>query len=382
MGGLPSDPIFGDLALRLAPRVLFSVQNEPGQGALADAVTWAYIEFRRERLTRDETAAMVGQDGLFYREFRRGEREVTHVHALVHHLRACAAEHPTLAVLLAAHDARARPPAAPRVVGVVNVTPDSFSDGGSFLEPARAIEHGLQLVAQGADLLDIGGESMRPGSRPTDAQEELRRVLPVVRGLAERTRVPLSIDTTKSLVARECLAAGATIVNDVSAGRSDPAILEVTARASAGYVAMHMLGTPADMQADPRYDDVTAEVAEFLRARGRAALEAGIERALLWVDPGIGFGKTLEHNLALLDELGQLRSLGCPVLLGASRKSFIAAVEDRAGERRSPAHERLGGSLAALALGVRNGADLVRVHDVRASKQAALVAHAIATRRA
>ncbi|MBI5363211.1 MAG: dihydropteroate synthase [Planctomycetes bacterium] len=267
---------------------------------------------------------------------------------------------------------------SPTILGVVNATPDSFSDGGAFLDPERAIEHGVRLVEDGADLLDVGGESTRPGSEPVTEAEELARVLPVVRGLARRTRVPISIDTTKARVAEEALAAGASIVNDVSAGRIEPRILAVAARARAGYVLMHMLGTPRDMQRDPRYGDVVTEVRAFLAERVEAAVAAGIERSKLWIDPGIGFGKTLEHNLELLRRLGELHELGLPILLGVSRKAFIAGVEEQAGRRRSPAGERLGGTLAALAIGIVNGASILRVHDVREAKQAALVARALA----
>lgn len=266
----------------------------------------------------------------------------------------------------------------PLIMGVVNVTPDSFSDGGAFPDPGRAIEHGLLLVEDGADLLDVGGESTRPGSAPVAEAEELARVLPVVRGLARGTRVPISIDTTKARVAEEALAAGASIVNDVGAGRIEPRIHAVVARARAGYALMHMLGTPRDMQADPRYEDVVTEVRAFLAERVAAAVAAGIERSKLWIDPGIGFGKTLEHNLELLRRLHELCALELPILLGVSRKSFIAGVEERAGCARSPAGERLGGTLAALAIGIVNGASILRVHDVRAAKQAALVARALA----
>ncbi|MFN0244413.1 MAG: dihydropteroate synthase [Planctomycetota bacterium] len=380
MSDWSGDPVFGDLALRLRPRVLLTLQNEPGSGPSAEATTWTYSAFCRERLTRDEAASLVGHDGLFYRDVHRDGRAETHLHALVHSLRACARDQPLLALLLAAHDARSRPSGDPRLMGIVNVTPDSFSDGGSFIDPARAIEHGLQLVADGAKLLDVGGESTRPGSQPVDEDEELRRVLPVVRGLVERARVPVSIDTTKASVARACLDAGATIVNDVSGGRFDSQMLTVVARARAGYVVMHMLGTPRDMQFEPHYVDVVGEVLEFLRERCRAALEAGIDRAQLCIDPGIGFGKLLEHNVALLRSLSTLRALGLPILLGVSRKSFIATIEDRADAPRSSAAQRLGGTLAALTVGVQAGAEILRVHDVREARQAALVAHALARR--
>jgi len=262
-------------------------------------------------------------------------------------------------------------------MGVLNVTPDSFSDGGRFLEPARAVEHGLELLAQGADLLDIGGESTRPGAAALAPEEELRRVVPVLAGLRERTQAPLSIDTTHLEVARAALDAGATIVNDVSAGRSDPRMLELVAQRGAGFVAMHMQGSPRDMQREPRYADVLREVTEFLRERAAAALAAGVPRAGLWLDPGIGFGKTLEHNLALLAGTRALAALGQPLLLGLSRKSFLATIEQRAGLRPSAAHERLGGTLAACLWAARRGASVLRVHDVAPLRQALAVADAL-----
>ena len=273
-------------------------------------------------------------------------------------------------------------PSAPRVriMGVVNVTPDSFSDGGRFLEPARAIEHGLQLIAEGADLLDIGGESTRPGAAPLAAEEELRRVVPVVAGLRARCRAPLSIDTQHAEVARAALDAGATIVNDVSAGRHDPRLLPLLAERGAGFVAMHMQGSPRDMQREPRYADVLAEVREFLRERIAAALAAGVARAGLWIDPGIGFGKTLEHNLALLAGTRELALLGQPLLVGVSRKSFVAALEQRAQSPASAPGERLGGTLAASLFAARAGASILRAHDVAPLRQALLVDKALAAR--
>jgi dihydropteroate synthase len=262
-------------------------------------------------------------------------------------------------------------------MGVVNVTPDSFSDGGRFLEPARAIEHGLELLAQGADLLDIGGESSRPGALGLEPAEELRRVLPVVAGLRERTRVPLSIDTVHAEVARQALEAGATIVNDISAGRADAGMLALVASRAAGFVAMHMQGSPRDMQRDPRYADVVAEVREFLRERSGAALAAGIAREQVWIDPGIGFGKTLEHNLALLAGLERLCELGQPLLVGVSRKSFLGALEQRAGRAPLAPHERLGGTLAASLRAARAGAAILRAHDVAPLRQALEVERAL-----
>src|SRR6266480_1655028 len=246
------------------------------------------------------------------------------------------------------------------VMGIVNVTPDSFSDGGRFLDPDAAVAHGIELAQQGADVLDVGGESTRPGAAPVPADEELRRVVPVVERLAATTTVPLSIDTTKAAVARAALDVGATIVNDVSAGRSDPEILGVTAAAGAGYVVMHTQG-------DPRYDDVVAQVGDFLAERIEAARAAGVAEGALAADPGIGFGKTVEHNLRLLAGLQALAErVGVPVLVGTSRKTFLAKVLARAGAASGdlPVDQREEGTLATVVWAVERGASIVRVHDV------------------
>jgi dihydropteroate synthase len=290
-------------------------------------------------------------------------------------LRLRAEAHPDLE-LLALCDAMASMPAPrPRIVGVLNATPDSFSDGGASLDELLA--RGLAMVAAGADWLDIGGESTRPGAEPVAPKDEIARVVPLIQALARRVDATLSIDTRHADTAFAALRAGASVVNDVTAGLCDPDMLDVVAQADAGYIAMHMQGEPRTMQAAPHYDEVVGEVLEFLRARAAAACEAGIDPARLWIDPGIGFGKTLEHNLVLLARLGELRSLGLPVMLGASRKSFIAKLDDRASD---PA-DRLGGSLAAAVHGVQGGVDLVRVHDAAATRQAIAVAHAIVRRR-
>lgn len=359
------DPVFGDEAQRVGAHSTSGARI--GWPPEAERATVCVLV--RDGSLSDDVRAALGErcPAPFQVIGRRGE-----IAPLV-------SAHPSLGCVLAASDHALTPPRVPRLMGVVNVTPDSFSDGGSFFDAARAIEHGVKLASDGADFLDVGGESTRPGSTPIDAEEEMRRVLPVVRGLRGRTSATISIDTTKSEVAEAALDAGATIVNDVSAGTFDARILAVTARAGAAYVAMHMQGKPGDMQRAPRYVDLVGEVLDFLRARCRAALEAGIERSKLWVDPGIGFGKTLEHNLALLRRLNELRSLGLPVLLGVSRKSFIAAIEERAGATRSDATQRLGGTLAALTIGVQNGAEILRVHDVREARQAALVARQLAS---
>jgi dihydropteroate synthase len=257
-------------------------------------------------------------------------------------------------------------------MGVVNVTPDSFSDGGRFLAPASAIAHGEALVEAGADLLDVGGESTRPGADPVSAEEELRRVVPVVEGLA-RSGLPVSIDTTKAAVAAAALDAGARIVNDVSAGRFDPDLLPVVAERGAGLVLMHMLGEPRTMQDAPAYDDVVVDVGDVLVERLAAAEAAGVGRAACCIDPGIGFGKTLEHNLALLARLPELVArVDVPVAIGTSRKRFLGALlRDVAGEDGEPPPERRDdATLATVVWALDHGARVVRVHDVRPAARA------------
>lgn len=276
--------------------------------------------------------------------------------------------------------------ALPRVMGVVNVTPDSFSDGGRYFDPDAAVAHGLQLVRQGADLLDIGGESTKPGAEPVDAAEELRRVLPVIEGLREQADVPLSIDTMKAEVAAAAVARGASMINDVSGGTHDPALLDVAAESGAELVLMHRQGTPRTMQVDPTYDDPVAEVTARLGELIEGAVERGVPRQRLLADPGIGFGKRLEHNLALLANLGALRSLGVPILLGVSRKSFIGHITGNesqedflASGRTDRPRDRIGGTAAAIALAAAAAsADVYRVHDVGVMAEAIQVARAIA----
>ena len=259
--------------------------------------------------------------------------------------------------------------ARPRIMGIVNVTPDSFSDGGQHFDATRAIEHGLRLAAEGADILDIGGESTRPGAAEVDAEEELARVLPVIRGLSG-TGLPLSVDTSKPAVMHAALAAGAAIVNDVRA-LAVPGALEAVRDSDCGVVLMHMQGAPRSMQSDPRYDDVVAEVRAFLMSRAAACEAAGIARARIVLDPGYGFGKTLEHNLALLARQGQLAASGYPLLAGLSRKSMLGAITGR------PAHERAVASAAAALIAVQRGASIVRVHDVAATVDAIKIWQAI-----
>ena len=258
-------------------------------------------------------------------------------------------------------------------MGIVNVTPDSFSDGGEFLDPDRAIAHGRELAAQGADILDVGGESTRPGAEAVSAADEHARVGPVVEALAgaDGPGVPVSIDTSKLAVAEAALDAGATIVNDVTALRADPELAGLCADRGCELVLMHMLGDPRTMQDDPRYDDVVDDIKGFLAERIEFATAAGVDEERIWVDPGIGFGKTVEHNLELHRRLGELRELGRPVVFGGSRKSFIGRLTGAA------AGDRLGGTIASNVIAYANGADVLRVHDVGPLKEALAVAAAI-----
>jgi dihydropteroate synthase len=252
------------------------------------------------------------------------------------------------------------------VMGVLNVTPDSFSDGGRYADHEAAVAHGAALVRAGASVVDVGGESTRPGASPVDAATELDRVVPVVARLAGLVDVPISVDTTKSEVAREALRAGAVIVNDVSAGTADPAMLDVVAGADAGFVAMHMVGTPRTMQQDPRYDDVVREVGEHLAARVEAAVVAGVRREALLADPGLGFGKSVRHNVTLLGALDRLGAhVGVPLVVGASRKSFLGRLTGAA-----EPEERDDATLATTVWAFARGARVVRVHDVTGSARA------------
>jgi len=257
----------------------------------------------------------------------------------------------------------------PKLMGVVNVTPDSFSDGGQYLDPAAAIRHGEELVRDGAVILDVGGESTRPGAVEVDEAEELRRVEPVVAGLAGKATI--SIDTSKPAVAEAALDAGASIVNDVTAFQHDPGMAGLCAERGVGVVLMHMPGNPRTMQEDPRYEDVVDDVKAFLAERVEFAVEAGIAEERIWLDPGIGFGKRLEHNLELLRRLGELRELGRPLVVGTSRKSFIGKVDG------SDVEDRIGGSIATSVLAVAEGADVLRVHDVAEMAQALAVTNAV-----
>ena len=255
------------------------------------------------------------------------------------------------------------------VMGILNVTPDSFSDGGNFRDPAKAIDRALRMIDEGADFIDIGGESTRPGSEPVSVEEELNRVIPVVSSVAARSDVPISIDTTKSEVAKRALEAGACIVNDVSGLRFDEKMSEVVAKHGASLVLMHMKGTPKTMQQNPAYADLFGEIMTSFQEGIAKAKDAGIEQIIL--DPGIGFGKTQEHNLRLLNGLSNFALLGYPILVGASRKSFVGT------RANVPVDQRLEGSIAAAVVAVMRGAHVVRVHDVKETKRALTIADAI-----
>ncbi|MBN2409716.1 MAG: dihydropteroate synthase [Candidatus Aminicenantes bacterium] len=257
------------------------------------------------------------------------------------------------------------------LIGVVNVTPDSFFNGGLYFEPARAIERALALVAEGADIIDIGGESSRPGSSPIPAQEEKKRILPVIEVLKQKKDALISVDTSKAEVAEAALAAGADIINDISAGRFDPRMLPLVGRYGAGLILMHMKGTPRTMQLAPHYDDVVGEVKAFLGDRLEAAISCGVSPENTILDPGIGFGKTLEHNLRLLNGLASLAELGRPLLIGVSRKSFIGKILE------VETQDRLEGTIAASIVGLLRGATLLRVHDIQPVRRAVAVAEAI-----
>jgi dihydropteroate synthase len=254
------------------------------------------------------------------------------------------------------------------VMGIINVTPDSFFSTGRTLSPRLALEYAQRMVAEGADIIDIGGESSRPGSSSVTAQEELKRVLPVMECIHSECDVVLSVDTTKVEVARQALDCGASIINDISALRADPNMKALAAERGAFVVLMHMQGVPRTMQAAPQYEDVTGEVLQFLEERAREAVRGGIARERLFIDPGIGFGKRLEHNLTLLRDIRRFAATGIPVLVGVSRKSFLGELLGL------PASDRLEGTLAAEAVAVAAGADVLRVHDVKEGRRAADVA--------
>lgn len=259
-------------------------------------------------------------------------------------------------------------------MGILNVTPDSFSDGGKFFDPDLALAHALELCRQGADIIDVGGESTRPGAEPVPVDEEIRRVVPVVQRLAKMVEVPISIDTYKAAVAERALEAGAAMVNDITALRADRQMAEVVRRFGAGLVLMHMQGEPRTMQRNPTYGDVVEEIIAFLQERVAACEQAGIPRSCLVVDPGIGFGKTVQHNFEIIRRLKEFARLQLPLLVGPSRKSFVGAVTGL------PPDQRLEGTAAAVAACVLGGAHIVRVHDVQAIRRVVAVADAIAAK--
>ena len=263
-----------------------------------------------------------------------------------------------------------------RIMGVLNVTPDSFSDGGEWFDREAAIAHGRELAAQGAEIVDVGGESTRPGAEPVSEEAELERVVPVVAALAGATGAEVSIDTSKAAVARAALEAGAAYVNDVTALRGDPEMAAVVAGAGCDVCLMHMLGEPRTMQRDPHYGDVVADVAAFLEERVAAAVAAGVAEERISVDPGIGFGKTAEHNLELLRRLDEIVALGRPVVVGTSRKSFLGRITGR-----DDPHQRVFGTIATNVLAYERGASVFRVHDVAATRDALAVAAATLARR-
>ncbi len=257
------------------------------------------------------------------------------------------------------------------LMGVLNVTPDSFSDGGRFFKLEEAVKQGLKLAEEGADIIDIGGESTRPGSEPVPIDEELRRVIPVIEELYKEIQVPISIDTYKSRVAKEALDSGALMVNDISGLRFDPEMKKVVVEYDVPVILMHIQGTPRNMQENPKYDNLIGNLKSYLKDSISIAEEAGISEDKIIVDPGIGFGKTLDDNLRILKNLSEFRSLGKPVMIGVSRKSFIGKILDL------PTDKRLEGSLAALAVAIMNGANILRVHDVKESKRVAKLVDAI-----
>ncbi len=257
------------------------------------------------------------------------------------------------------------------IMGVLNVTPDSFSDGGKFFKVEDAVNQGMKMAEEGADIIDVGGESTRPGSDPVLIQEELCRVIPVIRSLFKKTDAPISIDTYKAEVAKQALDAGAQMINDISALRFDPEMKKVVSEYKVPINLMHIKGTPKNMQKNPWYEDVISEITEYLNESIKIAKDAGIDPEKIIIDPGIGFGKRLEDNLNILKNLKKLSILGCPILIGCSRKSFIGKILDL------PVEERLEGSLAALAVAVMNGANIVRVHDVKESRRATSLVDAV-----
>lgn len=257
------------------------------------------------------------------------------------------------------------------VMGILNITPDSFSDGGRFIDPSRALSHAIKMAEDGADIIDVGGESSRPGAAPVSADEEAKRVIPLIEKLSSVIRVPISIDTYKAKVARLALDAGASMVNDISALRMDAEMLSLVAKRKVPVVIMHMQGTPQNMQENPQYESVVGEISAFLRERIRLCLEAGVPRDKIIVDPGVGFGKTIDHNLGIMKHISEFRGLGYPLMLGTSRKSFIGNVLGL------PVEERVEGTAATIAFAIAQGVEIMRVHDVKQMVRVAKMTNAI-----
>jgi len=363
------DPVFGVLARRLEPRALLP-RRAPGLSAGFDPLRIS-LTCAAAALSEAARAALAGEPGLEL-DAAPSRAPMARLAGCVRALSRLAARPetpPEARVLLAAHERATRPAGPPRVLGIVNVTPDSFSDGGRFADEDRAVEHGLALAAAGADALDVGGESTRPGAVAVPLEVEAARVVDVVRRLAREAGVPISVDTQKAEVARRALDAGATAVNDVSAGRSDPAMIPLVAERGCDLVLMHMRGEPATMQEDPRYEDPLREVLACLREQAALCITSGVAPERILVDPGIGFGKRLEDNLALLRGLPELRSLGLPLVVGVSRKSFLRALGGPA-----EAADRDPDTLAAVTAAALLGADVHRVHDVAGARTALRVA--------
>jgi dihydropteroate synthase len=258
------------------------------------------------------------------------------------------------------------------IMGILNVTPDSFSDGNRFFDPGRAVEHALQMVEDGADIIDIGGESTRPGAEAVTLDEELRRVIPVIEAIAKRVSAPISIDTYKATVASRAIEAGASIINDISGLKFDPDMAGVAAGAGVPVILMHIKGTPRDMQKDPVYSDLISEILDYFGDSILIAETAGVDRSRMVIDPGIGFGKTIDHNLQILRNLSEFKELGMPILVGVSRKAFIGKILGGVGP-----DERLEGTAAAVAISIMNGANIVRVHDVKEMAKVVKVVDAI-----
>ena len=257
------------------------------------------------------------------------------------------------------------------IMGILNVTSDSFSDGGVFFDEAKAVARAVQMAEEGADIIDIGGESTRPGAAKVDAKEEIKRILPVIKKIVKKVKIPVSVDTYKCEVAEAALGEGAAIINDISGLRFSPVIAGLTAKAKAGLILMHMKGTPSNMQEDPKYNNVVSEIKSYLKESIKIALKAGNKKESIIIDPGIGFGKTLEHNLIILKNLREFVKLGYPVMVGISRKSFIGKI------LKTESNMRLEGSLAAAVLAVKEGASIIRAHDIKETVRALKVAEAI-----